>query len=86
MEILELAKTNIRKTKIMYKVSLSYAQLETYLTNLTNSELLTKNKDGSYKTTKKGENVIESCRTCRLLIKQLQANPTKQKRARYLMM
>lgn len=52
-EILTVAQEEIVKTKIMYKVYLSYSQLVEYLNVLLSNELL-EETEGGYKTTKKG--------------------------------
>jgi predicted transcriptional regulator len=54
-EILEAANGGATKTKIMYKAYLSYAQLQDYLSTLTESGLVAySDQQSEYKTTEKG--------------------------------
>ena len=64
-EILDIAKDGALKTQIMYKANLSFAQLNTYLKLLLETQLLetlAKNKKIIYKTTRKGVSYMESYR------------------------
>ena len=64
-EILDIAKDGALKTQIMYKANLSFAQLNTYLKLLLETQLLetlAKNKKTIYKTTRKGVSYMESYR------------------------
>jgi predicted transcriptional regulator len=70
MEILKTAKNGARKTHIMKKVGLSYAQLKEYLNALKGGGFLT-DESGILKTTQKGFHVIEACEICRRLIKKV---------------
>ncbi len=55
--ILDIARSSIKKTKIMYQANLSYTQLQKYLAFLTNIEFLA--VDGrAYRTTKRGEEFL----------------------------
>jgi predicted transcriptional regulator len=62
-EILDIAKDGALKTQIMYKANLSFAQLNTYLKLLLNTQLLQKTKNEGktiYRTTKKGLEYMDS--------------------------
>ena len=62
-EILDIAKDGALKTQIMYKANLSFAQLNTYLKLLLETQLLEiveKNRKTIYKTTKKGCEYMQS--------------------------
>jgi predicted transcriptional regulator len=62
-EILDIAKDGALKTQIMYKANLSFAQLNTYLNLLLETNLLEKTKQGRkniYKTTQKGIEYMQS--------------------------
>jgi predicted transcriptional regulator len=62
-EILDIAKDGALKTQIMYKANLSFAQLNTYLKLLLNTQLLQKAKNEGktiYSTTKKGLDYMDS--------------------------
>jgi predicted transcriptional regulator len=62
-EILDIAKDGALKTQIMYKANLSFAQLNTYLKLLLNTQLLQKTKNDRktiYSTTKKGLEYMDS--------------------------
>jgi predicted transcriptional regulator len=67
MEILKAAKDGMKKTKIMYKASLSFPQLEHYLTALKKASFITE-ESGIWKTTEKGLHVIEACKICQRLL------------------
>ena len=71
MDILKIAKKGERKTKIMYDANLSFTQIEKYLAILDNAGLIAK-EESFWRTTEKGVNVMESCKTCQLLMKQIQ--------------
>jgi predicted transcriptional regulator len=61
--ILEAAneKSGIKSSKIMYKAFLSYVQLKNYLTALTESKLLSYDKDTrTFKTTEKGLRFLDT--------------------------
>lgn len=75
--ILEAASGGARKTKIMYKAYLSYAQLKEYLAVLIENGLMARDVDGDlYRTTRKGIKFLE---TSRKLGGLLEASP-QQKR------
>jgi len=59
LDILKIAKGAKRKTQIMYKAKLSYAQLKAYLELLNDRGLLESN-DGFYHTTSKGLEYIKT--------------------------
>lgn len=64
-EILDIAKDGTLKTQIMYKASLSFTQLKTYLSLLRNTGLLEKVTEKNavrYRTTKKGFEYLYSYR------------------------
>jgi predicted transcriptional regulator len=64
-EILDIAKDGALKTQIMYKANLSFAQLNSYLKLLMDTQLLeitTKDRKRVYKTTKKGVEYMDSYR------------------------
>ncbi len=69
MEILKIAKNDARKTRIMEKARLSYAQLEKYLKALKQADFLTE-ESGTWKTTQKGLHVIQACQICNRLIEE----------------
>jgi len=74
-EILDIAKDGALKTRIMYKANLSFAQLNTYLDLLLNTQLLEINKEGRrniYKTTRKG---VEYMYSYKEVIETLSGNP-----------
>jgi len=70
MEILKIAKSGALKTWIMNKAGLSYAQLEQYLNALREADFITE-ESGVWKTTEKGLHVIEACKICHRLIKEV---------------
>ncbi len=70
MEVLKAAENGVKKTKIMYKASLSFPQLENYLTALENAGFITE-KSGIWKTTEKGLHVIEACKICQRLLTEV---------------
>ena len=62
-EILDIAKDGALKTQIMYRANLSFAQLNTYLNLLLESQLLertNRSKRTIYTTTRKGSEYMES--------------------------
>jgi predicted transcriptional regulator len=67
MEVLKAAENGVKKTKIMYKASLSFPQLEHYLIALKNASFITE-ESGIWKTTEKGLHVIEACKICQRLL------------------
>jgi len=69
-EILEFSRKGTPKTRIMYKVRLSFVQLKKYLGALERAGLI-ENESGVWRTTESGINVIEACRICRGLINEL---------------
>jgi len=71
MEILKNAKNGAKKTNIMYKSSLSFDQLEKYLTALKKAGFITE-KSGIWETTEKGLHVIEACEICLRLTEEIQ--------------
>jgi len=71
MDILKIAKNGIAKTNIMYKAKLSYTQLEQYLKALEKAGFI-QEKSGSWTTTEKGLHVIEACKICQRLVKEVQ--------------
>ncbi|UCE29919.1 MAG: hypothetical protein JSV85_02310 [Candidatus Bathyarchaeota archaeon] len=74
-EILDIAKDGALKTQIMYKANLSFAQLNTYLNLLLETELLEltkRNRKSIYQTTKKG---VEYMQNYKEIIETLSGNP-----------
>ena len=62
-EILDIAKDGALKTQIMYKANLSFAQLNTYLNLLLDTQLLEiikGNRRNIYRTTQKGVDYMQS--------------------------
>ena len=62
-EILDIARDGALKTQIMYRANLSFAQLNTYINLLLDTQLLetnTKSRRTIYKTTKKGSEYMEN--------------------------
>lgn len=59
-----------KKTNIVYKASLSFSQLERYLNALEKAGLTTENSS-IWKTTEKGLNVIDACKICQRLMKEV---------------
>jgi len=68
MEILEIARDGARKTTIMYKVNLSFRQLQEYLEGLNEAGFLEKNED-VWQTTEDGLVVIKACELCHKLMR-----------------
>jgi predicted transcriptional regulator len=66
MEILRKATSGKRKTELMRDVGLSYLQAKQYLSALTEKGLLELDKQNSYKTTRKGLEILEKCMECPL--------------------
>jgi predicted transcriptional regulator len=66
MEILRKATSGKRKTELMRDVGLSYLQAKQYLSALTKKGLLELDKQNSYKTTRKGLEILEKCMECPL--------------------
>ena len=69
MEILRIAQVGIRKTAIMYKVNLSFRQLQEYLEALNEAGFLEKNQD-VWQTTENGLAVIKACELCHRLMEK----------------
>jgi len=67
--ILEIARNGTKKTNIMYKVRLSYSQLEKYLNDLRKEGFINE-ESGIWKTTESGINVIKACRICLGLVEK----------------
>jgi predicted transcriptional regulator len=64
-EILEITKDGTLKTQIMYKASLSFSQLNSYLKFMIKSNLIHKFVDGGkevYQATQKGLDFLQRCR------------------------
>jgi len=62
-EILTLAKSGTKKTRILYQTNLSYTQLQSYLKHLLKSDMLKIENSSStktYLTTEKGKEVVEN--------------------------
>lgn len=70
LTILKIAENGSKKTNIMYKASLSFSQLERYLNALKKAGLITENSS-IWKTTEKGLNVIDACKICQRLLKEV---------------
>jgi len=70
MEILRAAKDGTKKTNIMYKVRLSFPQLEKYLNAMKKADWITEKTD-LWKTTEKGLHAIEVCDTCCRIIEEI---------------
>jgi predicted transcriptional regulator len=66
MEILRKATSGKRKTELMRDAGLSYLQAKQYLKALTEKGLLELDKQNSYKTTRKGLEILEKCMECPL--------------------
>ena len=74
-EIMEAAKENQGKTRIMYRVNLSFSQVNEYLSFLTERGFLKVNKTNrkkSYETTPKGVSYIENYMEMASLLKNRQ--------------
>jgi len=70
-EILEVARDGALKTQIMYKANLSFAQLNEYLSLLSDLNLLkavNTSKRTIYKTTEKGLRYLQSYREIRKML------------------
>jgi predicted transcriptional regulator len=70
-EILEIAREGVLKTHIMYKANLSFAQLNEYLSLLSDVSLLeatNTSKRTIYKTTEKGLRYLQSYREIRKML------------------
>jgi len=70
MEILKTAENGVKKTRIMYEASLSFSQLEHYLTALKNAGFITE-RSSIWKTSKEGLHVIEACKICQRLLEDI---------------
>lgn len=70
MEILEVGRRGAKKTNIMYKARLSHAQLEKYLSALKKENFIVE-ESGVWKTTERGKNVIDACKLCHRLVKEI---------------
>jgi predicted transcriptional regulator len=70
MEVLKAAENGVKKTKIMYKASLSFNQLKQYLNALKKEDFITE-KSGIWKTTEKGLHVIKACKICHRLLEEI---------------
>ena len=70
IEILRVAENGVKKTKIMYKASLSFDQLKQYLNALRKENLITE-ESGIWKTNEKGLHVIEACKICQRLLTEV---------------
>jgi predicted transcriptional regulator len=81
-EILEIGKSGVLKTRIMYRTRLSYPQLKKYLSALEEAGLI-KNESGIWRTTKSGVKVIEACKICQGLVNQLALGANKKERASF---
>jgi predicted transcriptional regulator len=73
--MLETARRGTRKTPIMYKMSLSYAQLTKYLKALEKAGLI-REESKVWQTTESGIKVIEACRICQDLMNQIGLSET----------
>jgi predicted transcriptional regulator len=72
--ILEAANGSVTKTKLMYKVFLSQAQMKQYLTILTESDLLRYDViSRTFKTTEKGLRFLEAYNQIEELMKEQQS-------------
>ena len=69
-EILEMALKGAPKTHIMYQTNLSYFQFKKYLDALEKANLI-REESGVWHTTESGVKVIEACRICRNLMRQI---------------
>jgi predicted transcriptional regulator len=58
-EVLSIALVKVCKTRIMYGASLSFVQLERYLSTLLRSNLLSFDRDSDYLTTKLGREFLQ---------------------------
>jgi len=70
IEILKAAKDGAKKTAIMYKVRLSFPQLEKYLNAMKKADFISE-KTGFWKTTEKGLHAIELCEICCRIIEEV---------------
>jgi len=70
MDILKIAGSGTVKTNIMSKAKLSYTQLELYLKALEKADLV-REESGIWLTTEKGLQVIEACKICNRLMKEV---------------
>jgi predicted transcriptional regulator len=78
-EILKAANGGITKTKLMYKVFLSPAQLKQYLTILTESDLLRYDLVGrTFKTTEKGLMFLNLYNQIKQLMKEKEQQQKQQ--------
>lgn len=77
-DILKVAKVGVPKTQIMYRASLSFAQLSLYLSLLVKLKLLEAVKRDEkmiYKTTSKGVKYLESYHEIRRLLRKTSTAP-----------
>ena len=70
VEILKSALNGAKKTHIMLKARLSFPQVERYLNALKKADFITE-ESGVWKTTEKGLHVIEACKICHRLMKEV---------------
>lgn len=70
MEILKIGIKGTKKTNIMFKVGLSHTQLEKYLSALEKENFIVE-ESGVWKITEKGKNVIDACKLCHRLVKEI---------------
>ncbi len=67
IQVLKSAENGERKTNLMNKANLNFAQVERYLKYLSKAGFITE-ESGVWTTTEKGLNVIEACKICRRLM------------------
>ena len=82
-DILFVASTSVRKTRIMYQANLSYVQVKKYLHDLLEQGLLKHDEDSCYLVTKKGLEFLELydnyAERCRLIKEQVHQSIKERK-------
>jgi predicted transcriptional regulator len=75
-EILEMATKGAPKTRIMYRTNLSYSQFKKYLNALEKASLI-REESGVWHTTESGVKLVEACRICKDLMRQIAINENR---------
>ena len=70
-DILNASRSRVKKTHLMYKCSMSFAQMKTYLDMIVGAKLLLVDNDGPtilFKISRKGSNFLKSYNSLKALI------------------
>lgn len=68
---------SVSKTKVMYRASLSYAQLKSYENYLASNKIIKITDDGLWMLTEKGKQYHDACK----LVEQIMKRPSEQSNA-----